>query len=148
MENQRMNEIPNQSWFSRNWNWVVPVGIWVVPLGCLAPFLLCCGGGVMLMFGATVAVRSSVPYTESLAKASANEEVQSALGLPIEPGFSGNSKFEVSGSSGHADISYPVTGPSGSANIHAIADKKDGKWTFTTMDIVIDGSGNRIDLLK
>ena len=136
-----MNEQAQRSWWSRNWKWVVPTG-------CLAPVLLC-GGFVTLIFTLVFGViKSSAPYTESLATVRANSQVQQQLGDAIEPGFFVTGNIESSGASGHADISYSVSGSKGSGTVYAVADKAEDAWTFTKLALKLDETGERIDLLS
>src|SRR4051812_41817609 len=115
---------PKRTWWGRNWKWAVPVG-------CLAPILLC--GGVLatlvgLVFGV---LRSSDVYKESLARARGNQEVRALLGEPIEGGTWVGGNLETSGATGRADLSIPVSGPKGSATIHTVATKVDGRWEYS-----------------
>jgi len=136
-----MNDPAGKSWWGRNW-------VWVVPAGCLVPVVVC-GGGIALIVSLVFGViKSSDVYTKSLAAAKANAQVQAAIGQPIEPGFLVTGNINVSGSSGNADISYPIKGPKGSATVYAVAEKAAGEWTFSTLDVAIDATGDRIDLLS
>jgi hypothetical protein len=134
-----MDQPPQRSWWGRNWKWVVPVG-------CVTP-LLVCGGGitliVVLVFGA---IKSSDVYTEAVARAKANPEVKSRLGEPVEAGFWASGKVEVSGPSGEADLTIPLSGPKGSATLRAVATKTGGKWEYSTLEVTPGDSGGRIDL--
>jgi hypothetical protein len=134
-----MDQPSKQSWWGRNWKWVVPVG-------CLAP-LLVCGGIITLIFVFVVgAIRSSVPYTEALAKAKANQEVKALLGEPIEAGYSVSGTIEVSGPSGKANFTIPISGPKKSATLYVVGTKAAGNWEYSTLEVAPDGGGNRIDL--
>jgi hypothetical protein len=130
---------PKRSWWGRNWFWVVPVG-------CLLP-ILSCGGFfaliVTLVFGM---LKSSQPYTDSLATLQSDQRVVVALGTPIEADFMVTGQININGPSGNADISYGVSGPLGSADVHVVANKSAGQWTFTEFVVDPDG-GQRIDML-
>jgi hypothetical protein len=135
-----MNEQPRRSWWGRNWFWVVPVG-------CLLPVVLC-GGLVALIVAAVFgAIKSSVPYTESLATVKQDAQVQQLLGDPIEPGFFVTGSINVSGDSGDADIAYSVSGPKGSGTVYVVAEKTAGEWDFKTLALESAETGDRIDLL-
>ena len=75
-----MPEQPQDSSWSRNWKWMVPVG-------CLTPVLLCGGFLTFVMTLAFGVMKSSVPYTQSLEAVKAHPQAQRELGDPIEPGF-------------------------------------------------------------
>ena len=134
-----MSQPPARTWWSRNWKWVVPVG-------CLTPAVLCCGGGGLILTFVFGALKSSEVYTDALARAKANEEVKTLLGEPIEAGFWVSGSVEVGGTSGKADLSIPVSGPKGSATLHAVATKAGGKWVYSTLEAVPQASGTSIDL--
>jgi hypothetical protein len=135
-----MSQPPGPTWWGRNWKWVVPVG-------CLTPVVVCCGGIGLLVTFVFGALKSSEVYGDALSRARASEEVKTLLGEPIEAGFLVSGKVEVRDSTGTADLSIPVTGPKGSATIHAVATKTAGRWNYSTLEVA-DGSGTRIDLLQ
>jgi len=134
-----MNQPSQGNWWSRNWKWVVPVG-------CLVPILLGSGFVILVLTLIFGALKSSDPYTQALARARANDEVKALLGEPIQPGFWVSGNFQVSGPSGHADFSIPLSGPKGSATLYATATKTAGRWEFTTLEVAPKGSETRIDL--
>ena len=149
MSNPAIHEIgqpSNGSWWGRNWRWVVPIG-------CLIPTFGCCGLGVIALFvggitgGILGGMKSSDAYKEAVAKAKGNEAVQAALGLPIEEGFFVTGNIHVNGPNGKANLAIPISGPKGSATVFAIADKQAGRWTFSTLEVAVDG-GNRINLME
>jgi len=136
---QQLEMPPQPSWWGRNWKWVVPVG-------CLTPLIVC--GGlisliVMLVFGV---LRNSEVYEQSLARVQGHPEVQAALGTPLEPGLLVTGSINITGSSGHAEISYPVAGPRGSATVHAAADLTAGTWVFTSIVVEPDDGAGAIEL--
>lgn len=138
---QSGNDQPRRSWWGRHWKWVVPVG-------CLLPILIC-GGFFALIFSLVFGMmKSSDVYVQSLAAARSDAQLQAELGTPIEPGFLVTGNINISGSSGHADISYNVSGPKGSGTIYAVADKAAGQWTFQTLAAQLDAPRRRIDLLS
>lgn len=132
---------PPQTWFSRNWKWVAP-------LGCLALIVLagCFVAGVFFaVFGA---MRSSDVFKESLVRAQANPVLREKLGTPIEAGWLVSGSINVSGPGGSADISIPIHGPRGKADLYVTAKKSAGQWTFTTLVAQLEGAPDRIDLLE
>ena len=134
-----MDQPPGRSWWGRNWKWVLP-------LGCLAPFVLvggCVAAGIILIFGS---LKNSDAYHKSLEAVRANKEVEDVLGAPIEPSFVVSGNIYVGNSGGRAQVSYDVTGPKGSATVYAVAEKKDGEWTFRSIKVYPKDSGKRIDV--
>ena len=127
-------------WWSRNWKWFVPTGCCLTPLvlgGAFAAFM------VLVIFGA---MKQTDVYQTALARAKADQRVTSALGTPIDEGWflSGNTK--VSGSSGEADLTIPISGPNGKGTIYVVATKFAGEWTYSKLAVKIDSSGETIDL--
>ena len=136
-----MEQQHNKNWWGRNWKWFVP-------LGCLGTLALFAGFIVLiacLVFGM---MKSSDAYKVAVAKAKANPSVQKALGTPIEEGLLVQGNINVSGPSGQADLSIPISGPDGNGTIQVAATKAAGQWTFTTLVVEVDSTGQRIDLLE
>ena len=130
---------PRRSWWHRNWKWFVPVGVLGLILGCVGvPTLL-----VVSLFGV---MKSSAAYTESLALVQADPEVREVLGSPVEAGALVTGNISVEGSSGRADLAYPVSGPEGEAQVHVLAEKSAGQWTFAQLIVEIESTGETIEL--
>jgi Cytochrome oxidase complex assembly protein 1 len=142
------NEPIKKSWWSRNW-------IWVVPVGCLASFVACMALVVLLVLGVsgialgTVfgAIKSSDVYQQAIQELEANPAAVQALGLPVKPGLLVTGSVQVNGSTGTADLSIPISGPNGSGTLYLVARKSAGVWEFTTLQLAVKGSAERIDLL-
>ena len=117
-------------------------------LGCLIPlpFLLClgvCGGFFVFIFDM---LKSSDPYVESLATAQANAELIAEIGKPIDAAWLVSGQINLNNDNGSADLSYDVSGPTGSASVHVIGAKNAGVWTYPQMQATVHGSGKVIDL--
>lgn len=100
---------------------------------------------ISIVFGA---MKSSDAYKSALAKAKADPRVVAALGSPITDGFLVSGKTNVSGTSGHADMTVPISGPKGKGTIYFVATKFAGDWTFSKLVVEIGESGERIDLVQ
>ena len=129
----------SSTWWQRNWKWFVPVCFGSVVL--FAGFIVLI---VMIVFGM---MKSSDAYKDALAMAQANPYVQDALGSPIEAGLLVMGNINVSGSSGHADLAIPVSGPRGSGTIYVVASKSAGQWAVLRLVVDIKATNERIDLL-
>ena len=100
---------------------------------------------VTIVFGA---LKSSDAYKGALAKAKADPRVVSALGSPIEDGMFILGSTDVSGTSGHADMTVPISGPKGKGTLYFVATKFAGKWTFSKLMVEIASTKQRIDLIE
>jgi hypothetical protein len=98
---------------------------------------------ISIVFGA---MKSSDAYKIALAKAQADPQVVNALGSPIKGGFFVSGNTNVSGSSGHADLTVPISGPNGKGTIYFVASKFGGEWTFSKLVVEVGKTGERIDL--
>jgi len=132
---------PRKNWFERNWKWFVPSG-------CLTLIVLFLGF-VASVFGIVEAsFKSSDVYSHALMEAQANARVSETIGQPLKPGWFISGSINVSGDSGDADISIPITGPKRKGTIYAVAKKIAGTWQYETLQVEVDGQPDRIDLLK
>ncbi len=132
-------QTPPATWWQRNWKWFVPVCI-----GSVVLFV----GFIMLIFVAVFGMmKSSDAYKDALAMVRENQYVQEALGSPIEAGLLVMGNINVNGSSGHADLAIPVSGPYGEGTIYVVASKSAGRWTLLNLVTEIAATNERIDLL-
>jgi hypothetical protein len=126
-------------WWGRNWKWFVPTG-------CLAMLLLVAAFVAFIIAIVFGAMKSSDVYKTALARAKTDPRVIAALGSPIEAGFFVSGKTNVSGSSGNADLTIPISGPKGKGTIYFVASKFAGEWTFSKLVVDLEKTGQRIDL--
>jgi hypothetical protein len=145
--NQEVNVESNgskQGWWSRNWKWFVPVV-------CLGALVLCIGCIVLLVVVIRGASSEIIKSTElcqiAMTELQANAQAVEALGTPIEIGAGVGGSYEVTGPSGSADISIPVSGPQGSGTLYVVASKSAGIWRFDVLELAVEGVAERIDLL-
>lgn len=106
------------------------------------------GFAALLMIVLFVILGDSDISRMAVAAAESNPIVRQRLGEPIKRGFFTSGNIELSGSSGHADLSIPVSGPRGKATIYAVAQKSAGLWKFESLDIAFDQTSARIALVK
>jgi len=123
--------------------------------GCLKVFLIGCG--VLIVLGAAcvaalvfivfAAIKKSDVYSEALNRVRADQRVVAVLGEPITPGFFVIGNMNLDNGKGNADFTFPVSGPKGSAKIHAVASKEMGqKWEYTEL-VVTPSNGPPINVL-
>ena len=127
------------NWWQRNWKWFVPTGC----ASLLALVALFAGGIVLVVFSA---MKATDVYKTTVNRAETNEQVLNALGRPVKPGTSLSGSVHVSGQSGDADFSIPLSGPSGKGTIYVTATKSEGVWSYSKMEVRVDGTGEVIDL--
>lgn len=129
------------NWWSRNWKWFVPAGCLTVLLGF--------GGFVaLILMSVSRMMKSSDAYRQALARAKASPAVVQALGEPLQEGFFTSGSIHVSGPSGNADLAIPVQGPKGKGTVYVAATKSMGLWSFRNLEVEVEASGRRIDLLR
>jgi hypothetical protein len=93
-------------------------------------------------------IKSSDAYKMALAKAKADPRVMTALGSPIDDGFFVWGNTNVSGTSGQADLTIPISGPKGKGTVYFVASKFAGEWTFSKLMVEIADTKQRIDLVE
>ncbi|MGH9556166.1 MAG: cytochrome c oxidase assembly factor Coa1 family protein [Terriglobales bacterium] len=131
---------PQGSWLSRHWGKTLVLGCF----GLILAFVVLVSLIMVVAFGA---MKSSDVYKQAVARAKANPVVVAKLGTPIEEGFFVSGNIESSPGRGEANLTIPISGPKGSANIFAGATKRGGAWEFSVLEVVIGGEGQKIDLL-
>lgn len=139
-----MNDRPNPGWWDRNWKWFVPTG-------CLTLILI---AGLLLfgliglgIKGVSSLMGSSEPVRHAVTLAEANPAAVAALGTPMEPGMMMSGTLQTNNDSGHADLTIPLKGPKGNGRVYIKGDREADRWTYSLIELSIDASGDRIDLL-
>ncbi|MDP9360005.1 MAG: cytochrome c oxidase assembly factor 1 family protein [Acidobacteriota bacterium] len=122
--------------------------------GCLKALAIGCSVIIVLGAAAVVAlvifvfgvIKRSDVYREAYSRAISDPRVVEALGTPIERGWwvLGNVHIDTEG--GTANIDFPISGPKGSARVHAAATRENDNWNYSAI-VVRLGSGGRIDVL-
>ncbi|WP_216909296.1 cytochrome c oxidase assembly factor Coa1 family protein [Synechococcus sp. CCY 0621] len=136
-----MDSKPAPNWWARNWKWLVPAGC-LTGLAGVAGFIALIVG---LVFGL---IKSSTPYQQALAKAQKDPVVISRLGTPINGGLLVSGSVNLSGGTGQANLAIPLQGSRGSGTLYVEARQSAGTWTYSTLTVQPDGSGEPISLLR
>ena len=132
-----------ESWFKRNWKWFVPT------VGCGTIIVLFIAFVVWIIFGVTDLLTNSEPAAYAFEQASKNEKIVQLIGKPIEENGIPNGNFNFSGSdSGSIDMRIPVQGPKGNAVMVVVGEKSGGEWTYSELHIVIEDTGEKIELAE
>ncbi|MGJ7903105.1 cytochrome c oxidase assembly factor Coa1 family protein [Lysobacter sp. 1R34A] len=135
---------PNPGWWSRNWKWAVPSGCLTLVL--LAGLLLVGVIGLGIK-GLSGVMKASEPYRHAIVLAEGNAEVVAALGTPLRTGSMIQGTLTTENANGRADLSVPLTGPKGEATLYIKGEREADRWTYSLLEVAIQGSGQRIDLL-
>jgi len=107
------------------------------------------GGAVLFggIFGGVFALlKNSEAYTMSVARLQASPIAANVLGAPISAGTPFGS-IKVSGSTGTAELNFPVTGSKAKGTVYVDAFKRDGVWTIRHLTLKVDGRDEVIDLI-
>jgi len=133
-----------KGWWGRNWKWFVPVG-------CLSMLLITIAVVGLLVWSIFSAVtgmmKSSEAYKQGIARVQTDPAVAARLGSPIDASGMPSGNIQVNNASGDADLAVPISGPNGDGTLYIVADKSGGRWTFTTLVVEIEATGEQIDLL-
>ena len=122
--------------------------LWLASLGCLGSLVVLGGGIVGIVFVAISFLRSNAATQGALERLQAHPQAVEALGEPITMGWQLSGNINISGPSGDADLSIPVSGPRGAGTLYVEAEKQAGEWEYQVLELAIDGSSERIDLLS
>lgn len=125
-------------WLRENWKKVAVVG-------CLGAMVFAVGCPIACITLVMKGMKSSDAYVMAMERIRASDAARQALGEPISDGFLVSGKVNVSGGSGEADLSIPVSGPKGSGTLYVNARKAAGQWEFQRLDL--DAGGKRVSLL-
>jgi len=96
----------------------------------------------------TTSFRSSDVYKQALTQVASNSQVREQIGEPLKPAWLISGQLNVSGSTGNANLSIPISGPRGKGTIRAVANKTGGVWRFTHLQVSVEGQPTSIDLLS
>jgi hypothetical protein len=122
--------------------------------GCWKALFIGCGIIVVLGAAAVVAVfvlvfsviKHSDVYREAYTRAANDPRVVATLGAPIEKGWWVIGKVSVDNNGGNANIDFPISGPKGSARVHATASRGTDAWNYSSL-VVRPEAGGEIDVL-
>ena len=99
------------------------------------------------------AIKSSEPYQLALRQVQQDKKLIEHIGQPIRDPFVVDSLVEglgtitTQGEEGRAELTFPVTGPKGSATIGVGAERKQGKWWLRSLTAnVAGGHPIRLDM--
>jgi len=114
-------------------------------IGCLSIvvlFFIGVAAIVIIVFGA---IKDSDVYSGARKSAEQDPRVVAALGTPMKTGIWVKGNVNIDGDGGHADFTFPLSGPKGEARVHAIATRDTSGWHYTEL-LVTPNNGPPIDL--
>jgi len=129
-------------------SWLEQNPIWKIPLGGLMLVFLVGTFFAIVMTVVTTSFRSSDVYKQALTQVASNSQVREQIGEPLKPAWLISGQLNVSGSTGNANLSIPISGPRGKGTIRAVANKTGGVWRFTHLQVSVEGQPTSIDLLS
>ena len=93
-------------------------------------------------------IKSSDAYQLALQRVQTHPAAVQVLGTPIDAGWSVSGNVQVSGSSGEASFSFPVSGPKASGEVYVDATKEMGAWHINRQVLKIEKTGEQIELTE
>jgi hypothetical protein len=114
----------------------------------MGTLLLFVGLAGLIFYAVMGMIKSSDAYVQALAKTRDSPAVVAVLGEPIREGFFTSGSINVTGPSGNAELSIPISGPRGKGTIYLEARKSLGEWSFSKLVVETGPDGKRIDLLN
>jgi hypothetical protein len=130
-----------KNWFQRHW-------VLALVGGCLLLILLFVGFIAGIFTIVESSIKKSDAYTQALTSARNNPSVIEKFGQPLQPGWMISGNIQVSGPSGNANLSIPITGPKAKGTIYVVAKKSAGRWNFDTLEVEAEGVPEQINLLS
>ncbi len=112
-------------------------------LGCIAIPLI-----ILAVFGVGVftVAKETGPYRAAIAQVREHPLAIEKLGEPIETSWQFQGSVNTSGGKGEARYEVPISGPNARGTLSVEATKRDGEWAYDKLEIVLDQTGERLDL--
>ena len=122
-------------------------GCWkALAIGCSIIIVLGAAAVLCLVIFVFSVIKRSDVYREAYTRAANDPRVVAALGTPIEKGWWVMGKVSVDTNGGLANIDFPISGPKGSARVHAAASRDTEAWSYSSL-VVRPAAGGEIDVL-
>lgn len=133
--NKKWESVESFKIAQRRWAW-----------GGLGVFIFCIILIVSTIFFTFWIMKQSDAYKNSFSMIQKNSQVIEMLGTPIESGLLVSGNVNTSMGTGHAELSYSVSGPKGSAKVYLKAEKVLDHWEFQRL-IVQPEAGEAVNLV-
>jgi len=130
---------PRRNRWYNNWKILVPV-----VLSALFLFL------ALVVFGFVWFVHSlfvnSYPYKVAIRSASESPAVAAQIGVPFRVGWRGGGRLDYHNYDAEAHLIIPISGPKGRGQIVVTGKAHDGRWSFQTLEVEVEGHSSPIEL--
>ncbi len=130
----------DRDWLKENWKWFFPT------LGSAILIVLVSSVVIGFIYISGV-VKTSTLYKLSLKKAKENSLVQEKIGKSLRSGLFVSGIISVSQLSGEADFEMPISGEKGEGVLKVKAQKIDGQWVYSVLEVDVNNSKEAIDLV-
>jgi hypothetical protein len=134
-----MTEFSAREWFKNNRKTAIAVI-------ASTSILLLCGITMIAYIGAAALIKQSEVYKDATKKAIADVRVIKELGAPVEPGFFTSGSIKIDGNYGNAHLIIQIKGSAQNGEIHVVANKSDGTWSYDLFEVVTKKSLKSINL--
>lgn len=125
------NLAPQRGWWSRNWKWMVPVG-------CVGMLAMCGCLGALIAGAVYGSFKNTGAYTEAVAVAMSDSEVQATLGEKIDTGFPMGSVKSTNGRT-RADLTISLDGNKADGTLRVKGVDNGGGWEFSVLQVEVPG---------
>jgi Cytochrome oxidase complex assembly protein 1 len=129
-----------KSWKDRHPGWTIALAASLV-VGLLVVFLCFIFGIVEYSF------KHSDVYHMALERAGSNPEAAERLGNDIHAGWIWQGNINLHNSDGYANMTIPIAGSKGAGQIHLVAKKRAGLWSFDHLEFEPESGSGSINLL-
>jgi|SRR5580704_6361521 hypothetical protein len=130
----------NQSWMERHPYGKIVLGALVIA-GLLVLFLCGLFGGIQYAF------KHSDVYHTAMARAQSDPRVIEQVGDSIHAKWIWQGNINLENSDGNANMVVPIAGSRGEGDIHLVAKKHAGVWTFSQLEFEMKSGSESINLL-
>ncbi len=138
---------PQKNWMQRNWPWAIPLGGCLTLVIVISFFIGSAYFGVKEFFtDFTDQVTSVMPIDKAMKRINEYPYLQETLGTPIIAGETGMSNLQILNGIRKLSSQTPLKGPKGNAILHLTGEKKEEEWIFSEMYVILDATGEELDL--
>lgn len=103
--------------------------------------------GVGLFFAIMGMLKSSEAFKLAVLRLETDERALAVIGKPLSTGFP-MGEIRLSGTNGHASLSFSVEGPNGKGIAYVEAAARLGQWDLLHLVLVPESTGHRIELIR